>query len=89
MISTATIYLSDIDESKQHIISWQRKPKQNSKQNCTEMSLWVDRTYKPGSRTVSLEKYIMVDLNDIVKFYNSKTKLDYNEEDEILYFIVN
>lgn len=87
MISTANIYLMDIEQTKKHQISWQRKPSQSPTQNCVEMNLWADRSYKPGNRTVALEKFIMVDLNDIVEFYDSKTKLDYNKEDEILYFL--
>ena len=53
------------------------------------MSLWTDKSYKPGERTAAKEDYIMINLSEIVKFYNSTVKLDYVEDDEILYIVVD
>lgn len=89
MISTANIYISDIEQTKKYHISWQRNPNQSPLKNCIEMALWVDRTYKPGERTAAKDNLIMINLNDIVEFYNSTVKLDYVEEEENLYIIID
>ncbi|MEM7086737.1 MAG: hypothetical protein AAF489_11175 [Bacteroidota bacterium] len=86
MASTANIYLNNMDQSKTYHISWQRSPNQIAIENCTEMALWVDKSYKPGERVVSQDKFIMIKLNDIVEFYHSNVTLEY-DDDGILYFI--
>jgi len=88
IISTANIHLKNINQTKEHHISWQRSPNQSPIQNCIEMALWVDKSYKPGERTAAKDNFIMIDLNDLVEFYNSNIALDYVEEEEILYIIV-
>jgi len=89
MISIANIYLSNIDQTRKYHISWQRSPNQSPIMNCTEMALWVDKSYKPGERTTAMDNLIMINLNDMVEFYQPNVKLDYNEEEEILYIIVD
>lgn len=88
-ISTANIYLTDIDQNRKHHISWQRSPNQIPIKNCIEMTLWVDKSYKPGERTAAKDNFIMINLNDLVEFYDPTIKLDYVEEEEILYIIVD
>ncbi|NQT77123.1 MAG: hypothetical protein HQ565_05375 [Bacteroidetes bacterium] len=89
MLSITNIYLSDTAQTKELHISWQRTPNQKPLKNCLEMSLWIDCSYKPGTTTVALEKYIMIELNKIVEFYDYNIIVDYIAEDEILYVIVN
>ncbi|RMA64779.1 hypothetical protein BXY75_1660 [Ulvibacter antarcticus] len=89
MISIANIYLTDTDQTRKYHISWQRSPNQIPITNCIEMALWVDKSYKPGERTTARDNFIMINLNDLVEFYNSNVKLDYVEEDKVLYFIVD
>ena len=89
MKSMASIYLNDMDQTKELHISWQRSPNQSPVKNCVEMALWVDKSYKPGERTAAKENFIMINLNDLVAFYSPKIELDYVEEEEILYIIVD
>ncbi len=89
MLSITNIYLSDTAQTKELHISWQRTPHQKPLKNCLEMSLWIDCSYKPGTTTVALEKWIMIELNRIVEFYGNNVIVDYVAEDEILYVIVN
>jgi hypothetical protein len=86
--SIANIYLTDLNQKSIHHISWQRSPNQIPIKNCTEIALWVDKTYKPGERTIAKDNFIMINLNDLVEFYESKAKLDYAEEKGVLYIIV-
>lgn len=89
MISVANIYLKDIDQTKEYHIAWERSPNQSPIKNCVEMALWVDKSYKPGERTAAKEDFIMINLNDLIEFYASKVQLDYVEEEDILYIIVD
>ena len=89
MISTANIYLADTGKTKEFHISWQRQPKQKPLKNCIEMSVWADRSYKPGETTVVKEDNIVVNLSEIVEFFKSDIKLDYIEDDAILYIIID
>ena len=89
MVSMVNIYLTDVDQTRKHHISWQRSPNQVPINNCTKMALWVDKSYKPGERTAAKEHFIMINLNDLADFFNPKIKLDYVEEEEILYIIVD
>ncbi len=88
MISTANVFITDTSNIKKYHISWQRNPNQKPLKNCVEMSLWTDKSYKPGETSVVKEKYIMIDLNTIVEYFNFKVKLDYVKDDELLYVIV-
>lgn len=85
MNSIANIFLKDINQTREHHISWQRNPNQSPLKNCVEMALWVDKSYKPGERTAAKEDFIMINLNDLVQFYNSNIRLDYDEKEEVLY----
>lgn len=89
MISKANVNISDTSQMKEYEISWHRSPNQKPVKNCEEMDLWVDKSYKPGTTTLAQQAYIVVNLSDIVNFYNSNVSIEYSEEDEILYVIVN
>jgi hypothetical protein len=89
MASIAHIYLKDIEERREYHISWQRSPDQSPIKNCVELSLWVDKSYKPGERTAAKEKFIMIGLDNLVEFFPSKVKLDYVKDEEVLYLIVD
>lgn len=89
MLSKVEVNLSDTAGTKDYAISWIRNDNQAPIKNCEEMTLWVDESYKPGTTTVTQGSFIMVKLQDIVDFYDSNVTLEYSEEDEMLYVIVN
>lgn len=89
MVSTAKITLTDTQKTKEYKIEWNRSPNQKCIANCEELSLWSDKTYKPGEKTFIKEKFIVVDLLNIAEFYDPTIELKYVKEDEILYIITN
>ncbi len=87
MIFVNNNYLTDINQTKRYHISWQKDPYVKAIKNCKLVSIMVK---KPGkSNTYGNRKFLMVDLNEIVKFYGSKVKLDYVEDEGVLYIVVN
>lgn len=57
--------------------------------NCVMKSFWITESIYPGESTTSSEDFLMVNLNDIVNFYDSNIKLELNNAEQLLYIITD
>lgn len=58
-------------------------------QNCELKSFWITTSVQPGETVTSSEDFIMVDLNELVEFFDNGSTLEYNADEEILYIVEN
>ena len=85
MIGKMTVSLTKSNTDKPYEIIWQIKPEQEAIKNCEVKSLWMKSTVPTDGDTYYSEDHVLVNLNDIIQFYNSKAKVIYNEGAELLY----
>jgi hypothetical protein len=87
-----TITLSTLNSSDIFEIVYEQNPKSGDYtaiRNCELKSFRITRSYRPGESTTSSEDYLMVNLDDIVTFYDPNIKLELNDEEQLLYVIFN
>lgn len=91
-IRETTITLNKLEGTQVYEIVYEYNPasgEYKAIKNCKEKSFWITRSIQPGETTTSSEDFIMVNLNEIVTFYDSNLELKLNTEEQLLYIIAN
>ncbi|MER3376600.1 MAG: hypothetical protein RIM83_18315 [Allomuricauda sp.] len=86
-INKEVITITNTVSNKSHEIVYVRFPKPKAEKNCIVKNLWVVENPYPGKTIGSYKDAILINLNDIVDFYDNGTRLEYNKADEMLYII--
>ncbi|MBW8243945.1 hypothetical protein K1F50_14145 [Muricauda oceani] len=68
-------------------IVWTRFPRPVAEKNCVVKNVWVVSSPYQGTTIGNYEETVLIDLNDIVDFFDNGTRLTYNEREGILYVI--
>ncbi|MGW9685151.1 hypothetical protein [Flagellimonas sp. 2504JD1-5] len=69
-------------------IRWNTNVNSNTSEaleNCHKKSFTIRTSVQPGEYVFTPENFIMVDLEDVTKFYGNKVRLRFNEEEQLLY----
>jgi len=82
-----SILVKDMNSGKTLEIVWSNSPKTKAEKNCILKRLWVVEHPYPGKSVGDYQNSVVINLNDIVDFYDNGTSLEYDENDEILYVI--
>lgn len=86
-INKEIITITNPVSNKTHEIVYVRVPRPKAEKNCIVKYLWVLENPYPGTTIGSYKDAILINLNDIVDFYDNGTRLEYNKDDEMLYII--
>lgn len=81
------IVLENPKSKKQMEIIWSDDPKPLAYANCVVKSLWTLESPYPGRTIGNYKDTVLINLNQIVDFYNNGMRLEYNEKEEMLYLI--
>ncbi len=87
-----TLKLTHPESNRIFEISWEQNLKTykfKALKNCKEKSFMVTTSPYPGKTTLSSKEFIMVDLEDLQKFYNPAIKLELDAENQLLYLITD
>lgn len=71
-------------------ISWEQNLKTykfKPLKNCEEKSFMVTTSPYPGKTTMSSKDFIMINLDDLLKFYGTASRLELDMENQLLYLI--
>ena len=68
-------------------IIWVDFPKPRAIANCTVKKIWVVTSPYQGTTIGNYEDTIMINLGDIIEFYGNGTRLEYVEDEEMLYVV--
>jgi len=86
-IKEGVIQIYSPSQTKSLEIVWNSLPEPKAKKNCIVKRLWVVKHPYPGKTVGDYQNAVVINLNDIVAFYDNGTILKYEESDEILYII--
>ena len=88
MANEVRVTLRDTSGSKEMQVRWRRQPDIEALENCEVRQLQIDRSYAPGERVISLEDGVVVPLRTLIDFYDPRIEAEYDEEHDLVYFIV-
>lgn len=91
-IRVTTVDLRNPKNNKIYSIQWEWNPsdkKNIALNNCEIKTFWIKRKIDSGETVTSSEDFVMVNLNDIVKFYNDQLQLEFNPDEKLIYIIEN
>lgn len=86
-IKQEIIQISNPSETKSLEIVWSSFPEPKAKKNCVVKRLWVVEHPYPGKTVGDYQNAVVINLNDIVAFYDNGTTLKYEENNKILYIV--
>ncbi|MAU16319.1 MAG: hypothetical protein CMH46_12370 [Muricauda sp.] len=86
-IHKATIVITNASTNKSMEIVWKISPVPKAEKNCTNKKIWVVENPHPGETIGYYQKAVVINLNEIVDFFDNGTRLEYDKSEEILYVI--
>jgi len=82
-----TIRIKGENSGKILEIVWSSSPKPKVEKNCVVKRLWVVEHPYPGKSVGDYQNAVVVNLNEVINFFDNGTRLEYDEDGENLYVI--
>lgn len=82
-----TIVVTNPSTNKTLEIVWSSIPEPTAEKNCTNKRVFVTENPYPGKTVGSYKKVVVVNLNDILDFFDNGTTLEYDKSEKILYVV--
>lgn len=87
-IQVYTVKLTHLNSGDSFNIKWSVNTKtRESKalENCHEKSFMIKTSVQPGEFAIASEDFVMVDLQEVINFYEKKIAVTLNKEEQLLY----
>lgn len=86
-LNQGSIRITNGTSDKSLEIVWVDFPEPRAVANCTVKKIWVVTSPYQGTTIGNYEDTVMINLGDIIEFYDNGTRLEYVEDEEMLYVV--